>query len=107
MAGKATLLRRHPQARKLATLVATVVHLHAKATDDALELFDVLMKNDLLAQAYRQSKEEKVRRYPQVSRDAGKLAAAVRVLLEATELGSLTTLEAVWEAIEAVVSRAD
>ena len=54
MAGKASLLRRHPQARKLATLVATVVHLRAKATDDALELFDVLMTNDLLAGAHVQ-----------------------------------------------------
>ena len=52
-----------------------VVHLQARATDDALELFDFLMTHDLLAKARRQSREETLRRYPQVSRDAGKLAA--------------------------------
>ncbi|HYR64446.1 MAG TPA: DUF4158 domain-containing protein, partial [Actinomycetota bacterium] len=107
MAGKATLLRRHPWARKLATLVATVVHLQAKATDDALELLDVLMTTDLLAHAHRVSREERLHRYPQVSRDAGRLAAAVRVLLKASESGTAMSLEALWEAIEAVVSRAD
>ncbi len=38
LAGKAPALRRHPYSRKLATLLATVVYLEAKATDDALEL---------------------------------------------------------------------
>lgn len=35
MAGKVPALRRHPYSRKLATLLATVVYLEAKATDDA------------------------------------------------------------------------
>ena len=51
MTGKAPALRRHPYARRLATLLTAVVDLQAKATDDALELFDVLMTNDLLARA--------------------------------------------------------
>src|SRR5947209_8660054 len=51
MAGKATLLRRHPRPRKVATLLATVVHLQARAIDDALELFDFLMVHELLASA--------------------------------------------------------
>lgn len=34
MAGKAPALRRHPYSRRLATLLATVVYLEAKATDD-------------------------------------------------------------------------
>ena len=42
-----------------------------------------------------------------VSKDAGKLAAAVGVLLEATTWGPEITLELVWDAIETVVSRAD
>ncbi|MDP8901137.1 MAG: DUF4158 domain-containing protein [Actinomycetota bacterium] len=83
MAGKAPALRRRPYRRRLATLLATVVYLEAKAVDDAIELFDVLMTNDLLARAYRESRDDKVRRYPSVSRDAGKLAAAVAVLLAA------------------------
>jgi hypothetical protein len=51
MAGKAPALRRHPYSRKLATLLATVVYLEAKATDDALELFDVLMTTNLMARS--------------------------------------------------------
>jgi hypothetical protein len=38
MAGKAPALRRRPDQRRLATLLATVVYLEAKAVDDALEL---------------------------------------------------------------------
>ena len=83
MAGKAPALRRRPDQRRLATLLATVVYLEAKAVDDALDLFDVLMTNDLLARANRESRDEKARRYPAVSRDAGKLAAAIAVLLAA------------------------
>ena len=51
MAGKAPVLRRHRSSRRLATLVATVVYLEAPAIDDALELFDVLMANELLGRA--------------------------------------------------------
>lgn len=65
------------------------------------------MTNDLLARAYRESRDEKVRRYPSVSRDAGKLAAAVAVLLAATDDGGEVSLDAIWAAIEAVVSRAE
>jgi len=98
-------LRRHPASRKLATLLATVVYLEAKATDDALELFDVLMTNELMARAMRETRKETLRRYPRVSRDAATCAAAVGVLLESMDRGEDVTLEAVWMAIEAVVSR--
>jgi hypothetical protein len=107
MAGKAPALRRHPHKRRLATLLATVVYLEAKAVDDALELFDVLMANELLARAVRESNKANLRRYPRVSRDAATCAAAVGVLLETADVSADLTLEAVWEAIEAVVSRAE
>ena len=84
MTGKAPALRRHPYLRRLATLLSTVVVLQARATDDAVELFDVLMTTGLLARAQRQTRDEQARRYPRVSKDAGKLAAAVGVMLEAT-----------------------
>ncbi|OJF14078.1 hypothetical protein BG844_11705 [Couchioplanes caeruleus subsp. caeruleus] len=103
---KAPTLRRHPYARKLATLLATVRALEATSVDDALELFDVLMTMELLSRAERQSKKEKLRRYPKVSRHAGKLAAAVGVL-EAAEWGEQVRLEQVWDAIDSVVSRAE
>jgi TnpA family transposase len=107
MAGKAPALRRHPYSRKLATLLATVVYLEAKATDDALELFDVLMTNELTSRAVREANRENLRRYPHVSRDAATCAAAVAVLLESSESGEEITLAALWEAIEGVVSRSD
>ena len=84
-----------------------MAYLQAKANDDAVELFDVLMTTELLARARRQSRDEQARRYPRVRKDAGKLAAAVGVLLEATAWGPEITLELVWDAIETVVSRAE
>jgi hypothetical protein len=90
--GKGPALRGHPPSRKLATLVATIAHLEAQATDDALELFDLLMTIELLARAQRESKAETLRRYPQVS---------------SVDRGEGVTLEAVWQAIETVVLRAD
>ena len=100
-------VRRHPEPRRLATLVATVRSLEAKAADDALELFDVLMTNDLMARAARESRKEKLRRYPRLSKDAGKLAAAVGVPLDALEHEQQLSLDLLWEAIESTVSRAE
>ncbi len=107
MAGKAPALRRHPSSRRLATLLATVVHLQAKATDDALELFDVLMTNDLMARAQRQSKADTLRRYPQLSRDAAICAAAAAVLLDAADSTDPVSIPTVMETIERVVSRSE
>lgn len=104
MAGKATLIRRHPKPRRLATLLATVVHLQAKAIDDALELFDFLMVHELLATAQRTTREETLRRYPQVSQGAGKLVAAMEVLVRMRDSGASTDAEAIWRALEQVVS---
>jgi hypothetical protein len=41
MTASASLIRRHGDARRLATLVATVRHLEGKSIDDALELLDL------------------------------------------------------------------
>ncbi len=107
MAAKAPALRRHPHKRRLATLLATASYLEAKAVDDALELFDVLMANELLGRAVRESNKANVRRFPKVARDAAACAAAVGVLLDAADSGPDITLGAVWEAIDAVVPRSD
>jgi hypothetical protein len=66
-----------------------------------------LMTNDLLARAARESRKEKLRRYPRLSKDAGKLAAAVGVLLDALEHEEQLSLDLVWEEIESKVSRAE
>ena len=107
MNAKAPFLRRHPYSRKLAALLATVVYLEGKATDDALELFDLLMTTDLLARAERESSKDKLRRYPRMSRDGARCATAVQVLLEAAEWGPDVGLAMVWDMIETRVSRAE
>jgi TnpA family transposase len=107
LSGRVGGLRRLQREHQLAVLVATVVILRARATDDALDLFDQVMVNDLMSKAERQSKEEKLRRYPRVSRSAGKLASAVRVLLEMTDTAPELSLELVWDLIENTVTRAE
>ncbi len=113
---KASLLRRHGDARRLATLLATAVHLTTRAVDDALDLLDVLVAIRLLARAERESAKEKLKTLPKVERAGAKLAAALQVVLEETaeqvdtSTGEITapkvaTLAAMWEAIEAVVPR--
>jgi hypothetical protein len=88
----------------LATLLATVVALEAKATDDCLELLDLLMVTELLGTAERESVKEKARQHPRLARASAKLATAVEVLLNTAESGELG-LDEVWELIDAVVSR--
>ncbi|WP_245546992.1 Tn3 family transposase [Nocardia brevicatena] len=107
LSGRVSQLRRLQREHQLAVLVATVVALRARATDDVLDLFDQVMVNDLMSKAERQSKDEKLRRYPRVSRSAGKLVAAVRLLLEMTDTDPALSLELVWDLIENTVTRAE
>jgi TnpA family transposase len=107
IAAKAPKLGRHPYRRKIATLLATVRWLEVTATDDALELFDVFMSNELIGRASKAADKEKLRRQVGYARHAGVLRAAVEVLFDAAEWGEIVPLEAVWEAIDnAVGSRA-
>ncbi|MFE9328636.1 DUF4158 domain-containing protein [Nocardia sp. NPDC052278] len=63
LTGKTAHLRRMRSQRErlLALLCATVFTLRAKAIDDVLELFDLLMVTNLMAKAERQSKDEKLK----------------------------------------------
>jgi hypothetical protein len=74
-----------PHSKRLATLLATVVYLKAKATDDALELFDVVMTSELLARAELQSNADKFSRYARLDKDASRLVSAVSVSLAADD----------------------
>lgn len=120
MEGKATLLRRHPDSRRLATLLATVVYLQTRAVDDALDLLDVLITSKLLSRAERESNKLKVKTWPRLGKASIRLAAVVGVLMEVTNaVGELTgaapgeeevvfepvSLMQVWQQIEAVVPR--
>ncbi len=99
--------RRHPAPRRLATLVATVVHLDASSIDDCLELFDLLMVTELLGKAQRETEKQRAAQHPRLARASAKLAAAVRVLLEASASGAPVQVAEVWRSIEAVVPRAE
>jgi len=104
---KAPKLARHPHRRKIATLLATVRWLEVTATDDALDLFDVFMANELVGRAGKSADKQTLRRQPGYVRHTRVLAAAVEVLLEAEGWGEQVPLELVWAAIEkAVGSRA-
>ena len=113
---KASLLRRHGDSRRLATLLATAVYLTTRAVDDALDLLEVLISTKLLARAERDTAKAKMKTLPKVERASAKLAAAVKVLMDTTseqvDTGTgevfppaVGTVEAVWERIEAVVPR--
>ncbi|MEV0111340.1 Tn3 family transposase [Nocardia sp. NPDC050799] len=105
LSAKASALRRlEPRTQRIAVLAATSKAMTARAVDDVLEVFDLLMTTQLLAKAERQSKDEKLRRYPRVSRNAGKLAAAVKVLLEMVEVDQDIGLGVVVDLIEQTVT---
>ncbi|AGI86439.1 MULTISPECIES: Tn3 family transposase [Streptomyces] len=114
--GKASLLRRHSDARRLATLLATTVYLTARAVDDALDLLEVLIATKLLARAERESAKEKLKTLPRVERASAKLATAFQVVFDTTseqvdtDTGEIAppkveSLEGMWAAIEQVVPR--
>ncbi len=107
MAAKAPKLARHPYHRRIATLLATVRWLHTTAVDDALELFDVFMSNELISNASKQAERQRLRQQSTYARHAGVLKTAAQVLDEAETWGDNIPVQRVWEAIEtAVGSRA-
>jgi TnpA family transposase/tellurite resistance protein len=109
MRADASQIRRHPDGRRLATLLATVRHLEAKSVDDTLELLDLLMAAELVNKAQTAANEEKVRKHPKLAKASARLAVAVAALFEYDGWGGPEEeprVSEVWEAIEAVVSRA-
>ena len=109
MTADAWLIRRHPDDRRLATLLATARHLEAKSVDDALELLDLLMSAELLNKAQREADKDKARKHPRLARASARLAVAVEALFDSDGWGGPDEepqVSQVWEAIEAVVSLA-
>ena len=109
MTAKATALRRHRGRRAGGTVLATVRHLEAKSVDDTLELLDLLMGTELLNKAATAANKETVRRHPRLAKATARLAVAAGALLDSEQWGSQDEVRvaAVWEAIEAVISRAE
>ncbi|MGH3181872.1 MAG: Tn3 family transposase, partial [Streptosporangiaceae bacterium] len=110
MRADASALKRHPDGRRLATLLATVRLLEGKSVDDALELLDLLMATELVSKAQNASSKEMVRKHPKLAKSAARLAVAVEALFESDGWGGPdeeVRVSEVWEAIETVISRAD
>jgi len=105
LAAKAPHLRRHPPARRTATLVATVCHLQAASIDDCLELFDLIMTTELLGKAERETAKKRAREHPRLARASAKLASAVGRLLEAFGAVETVRVSDLWREIELVASR--
>ena len=84
-------------------------HLEAKSVDDTLELLDLLMSTELLNKAATAAGKETVRRHPRLAKATARLAVAAGALLDSEQWGSEDEVRvaAVWEAIEAVISRAE
>jgi hypothetical protein len=109
MTADAGLIRRHRDSRRLA-LLATVLDLEAKSVDDTLELLDLVMSAELVNKARTASDKDKARRHPRLARASARLAVAVEALFDSDGWGGAGTeprVSQVWEAIEAVVSRAE
>ncbi|MDQ2815927.1 MAG: DUF4158 domain-containing protein, partial [Actinomycetota bacterium] len=102
-------LKRHGDQRRMAVLVATVTQLEATATDDALELLELLMTTELIGKARTEADKQVIKRHPKLARASAMLAVAVGVLLEAASWGSdeEVRVSQVWEAIEARIPRAE
>ncbi|GAA2731470.1 Tn3-like element Tn3 family transposase [Actinocorallia aurantiaca] len=110
MRADASALKRHPDGRRLATLLATVRFLEGKSVDDTLELLDLLMATELINKAQNASNKEKVRKHPKLAKSAARLAIAVEALFESEGWGGPDEeprVAEVWEAIENVISRAE
>ncbi|MDQ2875500.1 MAG: hypothetical protein M3Y33_12205 [Actinomycetota bacterium] len=112
MRADASALRRHPDGRRLATLLATVRYLEGKSIDDTLDLLDLLMATELLNKAQTAANKEKIRKHPKLARASAQLTDPVekKALFESDGWGGADEevhVAEVWEAIEAVISRAD
>ncbi|MGB0093309.1 MAG: hypothetical protein WBP81_12375 [Solirubrobacteraceae bacterium] len=105
LAANAPRLRRHPTARRIATLVATVAHLQATSIDDCLELFDLIMTTELLGKAERETNKQRAREHPRLARASAKLARVVGKLLEASGSEEMVRVSDLWREIETVASR--
>jgi TnpA family transposase len=99
---KAQAIARMAPERRLATLLAVARRLEIAATDDALDVFDQLLAQQL-SRAKRESDAERLAILPRLGAAASVLSAAVEVLLEPPA----PTLDAIWAAISRCCSRED
>ncbi|MER6923781.1 Tn3 family transposase, partial [Streptomyces spiralis] len=109
LGSKAAGLERASEPKRTAMLTAVMRHLEAKAIDEALDLFQVLMATRLISTAKRATDKERLSTLPQLEKASRTLARAAKVLFEELELvethGSDLDAVALWRAVEEVAPR--
>ncbi|WP_405393899.1 Tn3 family transposase [Streptomyces gougerotii] len=110
LGSKAASLERAEEPKRTAMLTAVMRHLEAKAIDEALDLFQVLMATRLISTAKRKTEKDRLSTLPQLEKASRVLARAAKVLFEELELvethdADLDTA-ALWAAVEEVAPRA-
>ncbi|MEU9473742.1 Tn3 family transposase [Streptomyces avermitilis] len=110
LGSKAASLERAAEPKRTAMLTAVMRHLEAKAIDEALDLFSVLMATRLISRAKRATDKERLSTLPQLEKASRTLARAAKVLFEELELveahGTDLDAAALWRAVEEVAPRA-
>lgn len=81
MTSKAQILERMPMTRKIATLIAFAYILEEVATDDAIDLLDLLIR-ELLIKSQKEGKKERLKSLKDLDQAAFKLSEATAVLLD-------------------------
>ncbi|WSQ82564.1 DUF4158 domain-containing protein (plasmid) [Streptomyces sp. NBC_01213] len=109
LGSKAASLERAAEPKRTAMLTAVMRHLEAKAIDEALDLFSVLMATRLISTAKRATDKERLSTLPQLETASRTLARAAEVLFEELELveahGTDLDAAALWRAVEEVAPR--
>ncbi|GAB3002398.1 Tn3-like element Tn3 family transposase [Streptomyces pseudoechinosporeus] len=107
---KAPKLERTPEPKRTAMLTAVMRHLEAKAIDDALDLFEILMATRLISTAKRSTDKQRLSTLPQLEKASRIVARAATVVIEELELieetGCDVDVAAMWRALEEVAPRA-
>ncbi|MGO4756523.1 DUF4158 domain-containing protein, partial [Streptomyces sp. 2MCAF27] len=83
---KAPKLERTPEPKRTAMLTAVMRHLEAKAIDDALDLFEILMATRLISTAKRSTDKQRLSMLPQLEKAARITARVSKVVIEELEL---------------------
>ncbi|MFD0900414.1 Tn3 family transposase [Actinomadura sediminis] len=106
---KAPLLERTAEPKRTALLTALMRHLEAKAIDEAMDLFQVLMATRLISTARRATDKDRLSTPPQLEKASRTPARAAMVLFEelepVEELDADVDVAALWAAVEEVAPR--
>lgn len=109
LGSKATSLQRASEPKRTAMLTAVMRHLEAKAIDDALELFAVLMSTKLISAAKRLTNKQRLSTLPQLEKASRITARISQVFMEELEhiheAGVAVDPAAMWRALEEIAPR--